>query len=216
MTEIEVMVGLIQQKSFSQLYDLTSQYINDLGDIELGDGEYYFDSLTEFITFAKLNSGSNASWLTGNIYQYYFYRGFALFELGRFNDAFESYQQSLKLNPVGLSSRFEIVECYLALKEFHKAEEELYRLKDYLMENDDIAKFYRRLGYIKSEQQQWLTAYACYLFSVRFKKDPSIIEELTYIEMHTSGIKWNIKKRRKPINILKDNNIPIINSVMNL
>lgn len=115
---------------------------------------------------------------------------------------------SLVLNPIGISSRFEICECFIQLKDFSSAEEILYDMGRYLLEPKHIAKFYRRIGYIEIEKGNYLGATACYAYSINFECHPTVEQELQYISSKL-GIELN-NILNNPTIFLEKYNIPIL------
>ena len=55
-------------------------------------------------------------------------------------------------------------------------------MKDFLIEEKNIARFYRRMGYIEIEKGNYKVAAACYQYSQKFENHPSVVQELMYIK----------------------------------
>lgn len=120
--------------------------------------------------------------------------------------AIDVYKECLKLNPVGLSARFELVECYIVTKQLSFARKSLYDMKDYLMEDALKAKFYRRIGYIAIEEGSYKEAYACYKYSLKYENHPSVSQEMQYIESKAGGL----IRRVSAESTLTAHNVPLI------
>ena len=144
---------------------------------------YYFENPTELAIYGKLYAkGKTVYWLSGDNYLVEYKRGYQLFEQGQYSRAIEAYKKCLELNPIGLSARFEICEAYLKMGNLSSARNTLLEMKDYLIEEKNIARFYRRMGYIEIEKSNYKTAAACYQYSQKYENHPSVIQELMYIK----------------------------------
>jgi len=73
-------------------------------------------------------------------------------------------------------------EAYLQLHNLSSAKQSLLDMKDFLVEEKAIAKFYRRFGFIEIEQGHYREAAACYQYSLKFENHPSVLQELMYIK----------------------------------
>ena len=71
-------------------------------------------------------------WVSSDKYIELYKKGYQLFECRQFAKAIDVYKECLKLNPIGISARFELVECYLMSKQFALARRSLYDMKDFL------------------------------------------------------------------------------------
>ena len=130
---------------------------------------YYFENPLELAIYGMLYAkDKNVRWLSGDNYLVEYQKGYQLFEQGRYNKAIEAYKKSLELNPIGLSARFEICEAYLAMGNFPAARNTLLEMKDFLIEEKCIARFYRRMGYIEIKEENYKVAAACYQYSRKF------------------------------------------------
>lgn len=144
--------------------------------------EYYFENAEEFTTYGEMYGGEkNVIWVSEEKYLEKYQKGFNLFETGRYGEAIEILKESLILNPIGISARFEMCECYIQLHDLLTAKNILLEMKDYLTNDAAIAKFYRRLGFIETELKNFDASAACYFYSVKFENHPSVMNELQYI-----------------------------------
>ena len=182
---------------------LPSAIVND------GDGSegFYFANIEEMAAYGKTHgTGKNVLWLTGSDYSDAYRIGFQLFEKGQYRQAIEAYQNCFKLNPVALSARFEICEAYLKLRDLANAKNTLNELKKYLIRKEDIARFYRRIGFIETEQRNYRVAEACLLYSIKYEDIKSAQSELLYIRAQNhKPVKPNEIER-----VLSEANIPLL------
>ena len=135
--------------------------------------------------------------------------GYDLFEQSQFEQALEAYQDALTVNPVGITARFEICECYLSLGRLSEARQCLLDMQEYLVKAEDAARFYRRMGYIATEQADYKLAVACLLFSRNYERSSYVINELMYIFSITKGQ----VKVPDPKQVLIDAGLPILEAV---
>lgn len=167
----------------------------------------YFENAIEFAMYAKLcNKKNNVVWVSSDKYIELYKEGYQLFECRQLAKAIDVYKECLKLNPIGISARFELVECYLMSKQFSLARNSLYDMKNFLYDNSLKAKFYRRVGYIAIEEGSYKEAYACYQYSLKYENHPSVPQEIQYI---VSKVGMSVK-RIDVEDTLAKNNVPIV------
>lgn len=174
--------------------------------IELG---FYFENILELAIYGKLfGEGKTVSWLSGDLYLKQYQKGYQLVEQGKFTEAIKALKASLGLNPIGISARFELCECFIQLKDLPSAKQVLEDMSAYLLDPKHIARFYRRMGYIEIENCNYLVAVACYIYSRSFEDHPTIEQELQYIYqevgVHVNGV------LNDPTTILKKYGIPVL------
>lgn len=173
---------------------------------------FCFADQMEFVIYAghckKLGQTKNVIWENKSTYQDLFMQGYRLFEDRKFRKAIEAYQKALKVNPVGINARFEICECYLQIGNLLGARSALLDMQEYLVEAKNIARFYRRMGYIAIEQKDYRLATACFIFSMRYEKSNLVADELMYIHSITGGI----EPIGNPEEYLRSSGIPILTS----
>lgn len=170
---------------------------------------YYFENPLELAIYGKLFAkDKTVRWLSGDNYVVEFQKGYQFFEQGLYGKSIEAYKKSLELNPIGLSARFEICEAYLAMGNFPAARNTLLEMKDFLIEEKCIARFYRRMGYIEIEEENYKVAAACYQYSRKFEAHPSVAQELMYIMSKAGkGVASN-----NPEKILSRANLPLLST----
>ncbi len=118
---------------------------------------YYFENPIELAIYGKLYAkDKTVYWLSGDKYLVEYKKGYQLFEQGQYSRAIEAYKKCLELNPIGLSARFEICESYLKIGNLSSARNTLLEMKDFLIEEKNIARFYRRMGYIEIEKGNYM------------------------------------------------------------
>ena len=167
----------------------------------------YFENAIEFAMYVKLyNKKKNVVWVSSDKYIELYKKGYQLFECRQFAKAIDVYKECLKLNPIGISARFELVECYLMSKQFSLARKSLYEMKDFLYDDSLKAKFYRRVGYVAIEEGSYKEAYACYRYSLKYENHPSVAQEIAYIESKAG----TSVRRTDEVKVMQANNIPLL------
>lgn len=170
---------------------------------------FYFEDMMEFALYAKLfarKSNKNVQWLAGSAYVDEFKRGYNLYDQGRFDDAVAAFKHCLELNPVGINARFELAESYVRLGNLAAAQRSLLDATPFLVDEKNIARFYRRLGYIAIERKDFRTAVACYQYSLKFENHPSVPQELAYIK----SMGGKVSTAEDPARILKNAGLPLL------
>ena len=132
-------------------------------------------------------------------------KGFELFEQKQYKKAIKTLEKALDFNPIGLRARFEIAESYIALKDYDKAREVLFAMKEILTTDDLISRFYRRLGFMFVEEEKYEVAYACFVQSEKYENSVQADKEIEYILTKAS-----INKRKDVEKLLKDNDVPVL------
>lgn len=178
------------------------------GNENAGNSEQWcFNDVQEFMLYTVLyKSDKNIVWQKSNEYDKCWSDGFKSFDAGKYEDAIKSYQKCLKMNPISLYVKFEIAECYIQLKNYPLAMNMLMENVKHLISDKHIARFYRRIGFINIELENYDCAIACYLYSAKFENHPSIHQEIRYIIQHLS----KMPQVDNPKDVLKENNIIII------
>ncbi|MBE6911740.1 MAG: tetratricopeptide repeat protein [Ruminococcaceae bacterium] len=146
---------------------------------------YCFNDMQEFIMFAAVQKQKNRTedfeWMKSEEYDKFWKNGYSLFEQKQYDKAIANYEKCLSMNPISLYVRFEIAECYIQLGDYASALKYLEKNIEFLIEDKYIAQFYRRIGFINIEKENYICAVACYVYSNEFEKHPSVMQELMYI-----------------------------------
>lgn len=168
---------------------------------------YYFADPMEFAIYCKLyGKDKKIIWISADKYIELYKQGYQLFECGQYVKAINAFKESLKLNPIGISARFELVECYIRTKQLSFARKALYEMKEYLCDDANKARFYRRVGYIAIDEGSYKEAYACYKYSLNYENNPLAAQEIEYIEENAGKSVKNISIE----NTLFEYEIPIL------
>ena len=180
--------------------------LNEAADTE----RFSFADPTEMALYVKhckeCGKNNGVIWTNSREYLTRLNKGVALFDEGKFERALETYKDALAVNPVGITARFEICECYLRLGMLREAEKALLEMKEYLVKPTDIARFYRRVSYIAVEQNEYRLAVACLLYSRSFEKSDYVTRELIYI----MRVAQNLERVNDPTQIISEAGLPVL------
>jgi len=203
---VNSITALVQEQRFTAAIDMAAAYLRALPppDADCGSINYSFENLEEFLFFIARDKEQrktttvpekNIAWLNTQASAISRMQAFALIELGRYDEAIAVLRQALNTsNPIGISLRFELVEAYLKNNQLHLAENELALLSTMVVSLPCIAKYYRRLGYCMIEQEKFLDARACLLYSLCFEKNEKALGELAYLD-NLLGNPWGYESR---------------------
>ncbi len=172
--------------------------------------KYCFADQIEFILYAKHckdeGKKNGIVWTADSSYHDLYMKGFNLFECGQYGKALWAFQDALKVNPVGINARFEICECYIKLGLLPGARQTLLDMQEYLIEATNAARFYRRMGFIATEQGDYRLAVACFLLSLKYEKSDYVKSELMYI----TSVTGKIIKVSNPKAVVKAAGLPVL------
>lgn len=165
----ETMLGVFEgcpEKAVSDSADLCVDYIiNYEPDLDVG---YVMNSGEITVT------GSEA-------YKQYYQEGVRLFDEGNYQEAIEAYLKCLDDTPNDVGASMEIVEAYIALRDYTNAKEWLAGTAPYLEQDTEKARWLRRNGFIAIEERAYEAAFAYYAYSLRFEEYAMARDEIAYI-----------------------------------
>ena len=200
--------ALIEKKEYSEAIELLKEEIKKVKKFKAyGLEEYYnFDEMFQFEIFINFLSGINTKnkkqrnrvrkgpniiWRTEPITDLYYYCGFALVEIGEFEQALKTLRMGLEWNPCSVALRFERLNIFRNqgdVENLHKEAKEAYK---YVFRPQHLARIYRDRGYAFIEEKKWEAAIASYFLSIAFATADEDIErangELAYIEETTGS-----------------------------
>ena len=114
-------------------------------------------------------------------YFQYYTEGYQLFDEGKYAEAIESYKKCLELQENDPLATFEIIESYIALRDYESAKTWLAQIAPYLEGDEYKAQWFRRQGYIAIEEMDYQLAYAFYVYSQVYEKSDLAEQEMDYI-----------------------------------
>ena len=169
---------------------------------------HFFENPLEEILFKKyIGTEKELRYIPDNqpyVDLYYIY-GFLLFENNQLKEAEENLKTALEINPVDVNVILELCEIYKqdAGDEFFNKSCDALK---YAYTPQNLAKYYRNLGYYYIEQNQMDAAIALYNYSLNYEVSLVAYTELQYIS--SKNINTEISAE-KCLAILKEKNIQI-------
>lgn len=178
---------------------------------------FYFENEQEFIIYCKTKKNNkNVTWKKGSNYIDEYQRGYKLIDQKQYLQAIEAFKNALKLNPIGLASRFEMCTAYCQVKKYDAAREILDSTIPYLYADILVAKYYRCLGYVLVDEKDYRLAANVYQYSLFFDANqPTVKQELLYIVNEVGfDVLDGIKDRNKVERVLKSAGVPLLTPVV--
>ncbi|HAB94269.1 MAG TPA: hypothetical protein DCF49_05835 [Lachnospiraceae bacterium] len=108
-----------------------------------------------------------------------------LFEESRFPEAISVFEKCIEMQPERTNAWFEKAEALIRLRNYSAAMQTLRSTAKYAKKDQDIARLYRRIGFIRIEERSYDDAIACMLYSLQFENSDRALGELHYIESMT-------------------------------
>lgn len=220
---------LLDKKEYSEAVALLKEEIKKVKKFKVyGFEEYYaFDEMFQFEIFINFLSGINTKskknkkrvktapnviWRTEPITVLYYYCGYALVELGEFEQALNTLRMGLEWNPCSMDLRFERINIFRNqgdIENLHRETKDAYK---YVFRPKHLARIYRDIGYAFIEEEKWEAATVSYFLSLMFAVDDDDIDrangELGYIE-ETTGNEIVEPSEEEVLQIAHEYKIPI-------
>lgn len=153
---------------------------------------YYFMNINEFTSYIQIcnknNKTKNIIWGKGDNYISVYKKAYEEFERGNYERSLSLYYESLLANPIGVMSRIEICNCHIKMRNFNSAIEILNSMNDFILSKEEIANYYRKLGYIYCEMKLYRLSYCCYKYSLDFFDSKVAMEEIKYLNSVDSTV----------------------------
>lgn len=160
----------------------------------------------EFILLVKDNSEKKIKDLGIDFSKGYCLLGFIDIENKEYDKARENLLNALRWNPYNTEAIFEYAESFKMSGNINQYKKETLNAYNKIYNPNDLARYYRNLGFYNIEMQNWELAKALYLYSIRLENHPNAEHELIYI-LQKSNDKTLYKPEESKI-ILMQNNIP--------
>ena len=112
----------------------------------------------------------------------YYRLGYELFEAGNYPAAIEAYVAALSFKENDNEASLEIIQAYIAMRDYQNAKEWLMKIAPYVTENNYKARWLRSYGFIAIEELDYELGYALYVYSLEFEQSQTAVQELQYIK----------------------------------
>ncbi len=170
--------------------------------------EYYnFNDVIEFVLYTRIKKAEkDIKWIDIPFVTAYSYLAYIYNEEGNFDEALKMIEQTIRWNPMSLSPLFEKCETYKIQKQWEKFKEITLSLYDKIYNANDLAHYYRNLGFYYIEMNNLDLAYALYTASIKFEKNNNAYGEMAYINKKLNRESYNMSAE-EGLKLLKENNI---------
>ena len=167
-----------------------------------------FENKLAYLIYRNMPNNSNIKMLEVNFYSIYSRLAYIYVEEKNFDKAIEAIEKIKEWNPMTLSPYFEYCEILKLKEDFEQFHKENLKLYDKIYFTNDLARYYRNMGYYYIEKEQFDVAYALYRLSLIFNYSKSALNELKYINVKT---KFQYKEMSVDdlFKLLEENNISI-------
>lgn len=163
------------------LKELLNKYKNEY--TETKDVKYmeFENSLKYVITINLFHFDKKVEWTDFPIATIYYYLQYIAFEKKDFESFFKYAERAFNYAPLSLSSQFEIAEAYKQSENLSMFKAETFKIYNNIFSPEDLARFYRNLGYYYTDKKYWELGFALYIVSLQYKESILAIKELDYI-----------------------------------
>ena len=110
-------------------------------------------------------------------------------EEGKYAEAIEAYTAALAYKENDAETSLEIVQAYIAMRDYAQAKAWLVRIAPYVESSNAKGRWLRSLGFIGIEELNYETAYALYAYSLSVEESPTAEQELQYIKYIYPSVK---------------------------
>jgi tetratricopeptide (TPR) repeat protein len=203
--ELKAVNDFIKNGDFESAVKVADNYLENLSyppgyNAEKKEIAYYFADNEEFALFIEMNRDDidekkeeieSVIMIDGSASEVVQMKSYALFEMKKHKEAAAVLNFAIEeINPIGRDLRFELIENYFHLNQLDLAEKELLILRGLVMSNQNIARLYRRLGFCKIEQKDYVAARVCLQYSLWFEKSDMALHEIMYVD-NCVGEPWS-------------------------
>lgn len=202
--------NLMNNREFTKAKEIANQAIENLiiENSKEGEHTYYFANAIEFLVYVNLNRDINIKWSNLLLNLAYNILGFVGVEENKYKDAIEYLNKAIEANPMDVSSILELAECYRALNRNEEFLNTMDNVYNFVISPEDLARYYRKLGFYYTEIGKYELSYAIYQVSLIFEKSDLAFNEMIYNKQQMNNDQYKLDMI-EALNMLKDNNIPV-------
>lgn len=174
----------ISKKRFVEAENTLDKLLKSIEPIEIDKhGKVLdFNSHLEFILYCCMDEHTKISWNRNFLSEIYLLKGMIEFENRRYKEAIEFYEKALRWNPVSVAIYNEIIESYMALKDFEKFSVCFEKAIKIAVRPIDLAMLYKKLAFVWIEKGKDELAYNLLLYSKLFFPRKEADTEIAYLE----------------------------------
>lgn len=174
----------ITKKRFVEAENILDKLLKSIDPIEIDKhGKVLdFNSHLEFILYCCMDRHTKISWNRNFLSEIYLLKGLIEFENIKYKEAIEFFEKALRWNPVSMSVYNEILESYIALKDFEKFDSCFEKAIKIAARPIDLAVLYKKLAFVYEEKGKDEIAYNLFLYSKLFFPRKEADAEIAYLE----------------------------------
>lgn len=201
----------ISKKRFVEAENILDKLLKSIDPIEIDKhGKVLdFNSHLEFILYCCMDKHTKISWHRNFLSEIYLLKGVIEFENRRYKDALDFYEKALRWNPTSVSIYNEILEIYMALKDFEQFHICFEKAIKVAARPIDLAMLYKKLAFVWIEKGKDELAYNLLLYSKLFFPRKEADTEIAYLEKKF-GTKLKYFPDLATIQYLKERNLEYI------
>lgn len=200
-----------QNRDIEKAKEILLEVINSPVEFKENEEERFFSfgNIIEFLTSKYiLDIKKKSVWITLNYSLAYNMLAFISNEEKDFEKAIEYADKALYYNPMDLNNAFEKGETYKMQRKYEEMLKVTTNVYDYIFSPEDLARYYRNLGYFYTEACQFEISFSLYLISMLYQESKGAYQEILYIKQVLKNPEYNVDLDTA-FGILKKNNIPI-------
>lgn len=200
-----------QERDISKAKEILLEVIKLPIQFKENDQERFFSfgNIIEFLTSKYvLELNKKAVWITLKYSLAYNMLAFISNEEQNFEKAIEYADKALYYNPMDLNNAFEKGETYKMQRKYEEMLKVTTGVYEYIFSPEDLARYYRNLGYFYTEACKFDVSFSLYLVSMLYQESRGACQEIMYIKQVLNNPEYNIDIDTA-FKILEKNNIPI-------
>lgn len=170
---------------------------------------FSFRNLTDFYyATQKIKINKNIVWTSLDFSLAYNILSYIANEEKEYSKAREYCDKAIYYNPIATIFYAEKAETYKFERDF----ENLYRVTsesyEYIFYHNELARYYRNLGFYYTEMKKYDVSFALYLVSLHYELNNNAYHEIGYIRNQLNNPNYTMPIE-KALEILRQNNIPL-------
>lgn len=209
-TKIKEAKVLMQNREFQKSKEIAKEAVENvkLEAKEENEHIFYFADAIQFLVYINFHKDINIKWSNLLLNLAYNILGFIGVEERKYNESIEYLNKAIESNPMDVSSIMELAECYRALNKNEEFINTMDNVYNFVISPEDLARYYRKLGFYYTEIGKYELSYAIYEVSLIFEKTDLAFNEMMYNKKQMQNSEYKLDMI-EAINMLKENSIPV-------
>ena len=210
-TKLEEARALFLQKKYSEAKPMIQSFLDEALVLNKEDETrrfFSFRNITDFYyATKKLKISKDMVWSALDFSLAYNMLSYIANEEKDFGKAREYCDKAIYYNPIATVFYAEKAETYKYEKDFDNMFRVANESYEYIFYHNELARYYRNLGFYYTEKSRFDVSFALYLISLHFELSSNAYHEIGYIRNQLNDPKFTMSTE-KALEILKENNIP--------